>query len=114
MLRLELKDNDDTVLFLNPMNGVQIHKQMNLSSDVIKRFGIRIVFATCGSCELMHTIVCYPDPGSRDAVYESILAKINEYLFPQIDSVEKGIDLTEFEDMLIHPIIHPDRYDTGK
>jgi len=26
MLRLNLKDNDDTVLFVNPVNGVEIHK----------------------------------------------------------------------------------------
>lgn len=52
-----------------------------------EKSGLRIVFATCGSCELMHTVVWYRDPESRNTAYEYVLAKINEYLFPQIEKV---------------------------
>lgn len=88
MLRLELKDVNETVLFVNPVNGICIHKlfESYIAFDGEKH-GIRVEFATCGSCELMHTAVWYPDPESRDAAYEYVLAKINEYLFPQIEEV---------------------------
>ncbi len=89
MLRLELKDNDDTVLFVNPMNGIEIHKITDrFSVGEQEKFGLRIVFATCGSCELMHTVVWYRNPETRNTAYEYVLAKISEYLFPQIEEVK--------------------------
>lgn len=88
MLRLELKDIDDTVLFANPENGIEVHKiNDRFYSSEKEKFGIRIILATCGSCELMQTVAWYPDSESRNAAYEYVLSKINEYLFPQIDEV---------------------------
>ena len=86
MLRLELKDRNDTVLFADPTNGIQIHKvedSFRLSvHEKRDAYGIRIAFATCTGCELMTTTTWYDGSESRDAVYDSILAKIDEYLFP--------------------------------
>lgn len=88
MLRLELKDNDDTILFVNPQNGIEVRKTADrYSMDEKEKFGLRIVFATCGSCELMHTVVWYRNPETRNTAYEYVLSKINEYLFPQIEKV---------------------------
>lgn len=88
MLRLDLKDIDDTVLFANPVNGIEIHKIADrFSVREPEKFGLRLSFATCGSCELMHTVVWYSDSESRDTAYEYVLSKVNEYLFPQIDPV---------------------------
>ena len=91
MLRLDLKDADDTVLFVNPVNGIEIRKITDrFSVGEQEKSGLRIVFATCGSCELMTAIAWYGSSESRDTAYKYVLAKINEYLFPQI---EKDIDI---------------------
>ena len=93
MLRLDLKDSDDTVLFVDPVNGIEIHKIADrLFMDERERYGLRLSFATCGSCELMHTVVWYSDSESRDTAYDYVLAEITTYLFPQIDPV---IDIPE-------------------
>lgn len=76
MLRLDLKNKNNTVLFVDPINGVKILKQKDADSYVL----------------LIDTgnIVCYMEYDSeelRDEVYEYVLNKINEYLFPQIEVV---------------------------
>lgn len=88
MLRLELKDIDDTVLFVNPQNGIEIRKIADrFFTDEKEKFGIRFAVATCGSCELMQPVCWYRDPESRNTAYEYVLSKVNEYLFPKIDPV---------------------------
>lgn len=83
MLRLDLKDNDDTVLFVNPVNGIEIHKITDgFSVGKQEKYGLRLSFATCGSCKLMYTVVWYSDFESRDRAYGYVLTKIDEYLFP--------------------------------
>ena len=99
MLRLDLKDNDDTVLFVNPVYGIEIHKITDrFSVGEQEKFGLRLSFATCGSCELMHTVVWYSDSESRNTAYDYVLAEITTYLFPQIDPViELGRKEVEYE-----------------
>lgn len=81
MLRLELKDNDDTVLFVNPMNGVEIGR---FDCD----YGEGIYKLTIGKLGMYITQYVYSSKVDRDAAYEYVLAKINEYLFPQIEEVK--------------------------
>jgi hypothetical protein len=76
MLRLDLKDNNETVLFVDPMNSVKIMKQKD--TDRIKTTYVLLIDTG--------NIVCYAEYYSeehRDEVYEYVLNKINEYLFPQ-------------------------------
>lgn len=73
MLRLDLKDAKETVLFIDPMEGVKIHKDVTDSG----------LFIETGD---LVTYVSYKLEKSRDAAYEYVLNKINEYLFPQIES----------------------------
>lgn len=71
MLRLDLKDDKSTVVFINPMNVIKINKE--------SRYGLRIE---------TNSDVCYVDYNSvesRDEAYWYVLNKINEYLFPQIE-----------------------------
>lgn len=80
MLRLDLKDSYETVLFIDPMKGVRIKKEPS-----------RVKYEV--SIEAGNFIVCYAVYDSekdRDAAYEYVLTKINEYLFPQIEPVELG------------------------
>ena len=89
MLRLDLKDIDNTVLFVDPMNGIEIRKITDrfFMGEAQEKYGIRMAFATCASCELMQPVAWYPDPESRDRAYGYVLTKIDEYLFPKIDPV---------------------------
>ena len=82
MLRLDLKDDAGTVLFIEPMNGIKVRKEKP-----------KVKEGTCGLCyELCietGSDVCYTTYDSmeyRDAVYEYVLNKISEYLFPQIEA----------------------------
>lgn len=87
MLRLDLKDNDDTVLFVDPVNGIEIHKiaERLFSVGEQEKYGLRMAFATCASCELMQPVAWYPDPKSRDAAYDYVLTEIAKYLFPPVE-----------------------------
>jgi hypothetical protein len=77
MLRLDLKDNHKTVLFIDPM------KDINISINNKE------------SCYELHietnSDVCfavYESEEDRDAAYEYVLNKINEDLFPQKESAQ--------------------------
>jgi hypothetical protein len=72
MLRLDLNDINETVLFVNPMNGVKILKQKDDSEET--RY---VLLIDTGN------IVCYNEYYSeevRDESYEYALNKINTYL----------------------------------
>jgi hypothetical protein len=80
MLRLNLNDINETVLFVDPMNGVKILKQKDDSEETTY-----VLLIDTGD------IVCYAEYNSedvRDAVYGYVLNKINEYLFPQIEAAQ--------------------------
>lgn len=71
MLRLDLKDANSTVLFINPMNGAKIRKESDYEL-----------------CIETDTVVCYASYNLKehcDEAYWYVLNKINEYLFPQIE-----------------------------
>lgn len=76
MLRLDLKDNAETVLFIDPMKDVKIRKAASKGSCY--EFTIETCFDVC------HAF--YDTETERDNAYERVLNKINEYLFPQIES----------------------------
>lgn len=76
MLRLDLNDKNNTVLFVDPINGVKILKQKDDNYVLLIDTG---------------NIVCYIEYDSeelRDEVYEYVLNKINEYLFQQIETTQ--------------------------
>lgn len=78
MLRLDLNDKHDTVLFVNPMNGVKINKQKDPENSSY------VLIIDTGN------IVCYLEydvKEYRDANYGYALNKINEYLSPNVESV---------------------------
>ena len=87
MLRLNLKDLDDTVLFINPMNGVEIGKLYCDYSENI----YRLTIGKPGT-GMYETQYAYSSKEDRDIAYEYVLAKINEYLFPQIEFGEVCCD----------------------
>lgn len=80
MLRLELRDSDDTVLFVNPMNGVEIGRfdYEYTDSEISHKL-------TIGKPGMYTTQYVYSSKEDRDTAYEYVLAKVNEYLFPQTD-----------------------------
>lgn len=81
MLRLELKDVNETVLFIEPTNDVKIRKGEAPSKDG-PQYELDI--------ETDHSI-CYASyylEEERDDAYEYVLNKIDEYLFPQVELKE--------------------------
>lgn len=81
MLRLDLKDKDSTVLFIDVMSGVKIYK--NLSKlYYTDRYELIIETSSDTCCAI------YDTKENRDEAYDYVLNKINEYLFPQIDSAD--------------------------
>ena len=83
MLRLDLKDDVKTVLFFDPTMGVRIHKY----DDIVRskpRYELHI------NVHNDIAFMLYDSREDRDAAYEYALNKINEYLFPQIETVEIG------------------------
>ena len=76
MLRLDLKDENETVLFIEPFKGVTIHKTVSQDNGLYVEYFDHIAYVTYDSVE------------SRDAAYEYVLNKINEYIFPQMESCE--------------------------
>lgn len=77
MLRLELRDTSSTVLFIDPMKGVKIRKEG----------GGRQSHELCIETGYTFCHAVYDFERDRDTAYEYVLAKINEYLFPQIDPI---------------------------
>lgn len=79
MLRLDLKDKDSTVLFIDVMIGVKIYKsQPKVLYD--DRYGLIIKTSSDVCCAV------YDSEEHRDEAYDYVLNKINEYLFPQIET----------------------------
>lgn len=77
MLRLDLNDNAETVLFIDPMKeDIKIRKAASKGSCY--EFTIETCFDVC------HAF--YDTETGRDDAYERVLNKINEYLFSQIES----------------------------
>ena len=78
MLRLDLKDKHETVLFIYPTNGVMINKREDLENSCY------VLIIDTGN------IVCYSEYDTkeyRDADYEYAINEINEYSFPQVETV---------------------------
>lgn len=73
MLRLELDDRNETVLFIDPMKeDVKVRKE-----HIEKRSCYEFTIETC--FDVCHAV--YYTEGSRDAAYKRILNKIDEYLY---------------------------------
>lgn len=75
MLRLELKDNAETVMFIDPVKGVKIHKAKTEKS----------YYELCVETSSTICYAIYNTAEYRDIAYDYVLDKINEYLFPQIE-----------------------------
>ena len=87
MLRLDFKDDDETVLFFDPIMGVRINKY-----DDIVRSKPRYELDINTNHDMFSMF--YDSMGDRDAAYEYTLNKINNYLFPQIETAEIGTPST--------------------
>ena len=74
------------------MKGVKILKE----DDKVTCF--EVLFIEVGSFNFCHAE--YDSEESRDAAYEYVLNKINEYLFPQIESYKPGGDETLVQRLL--------------
>lgn len=81
MLRLDLKDNDDTVLFVNPMDGVEIGK-LDYDPVIYEKNIYKLTIGKLGMCT---THYVYSSKEDRDAAYDYVLAEITTYLFPQVE-----------------------------
>ena len=76
MLRLELNDCAETVLYIDPMKGVKIRKEKGGSS-----------YELCIETGSTFCHAVYDSERTCNAAYGYVLAKIDEYLFPQIEGV---------------------------
>ena len=100
MLRLELKDKNETVLFFDPMKDVKVRKEESKTEVCYE-----LCIDTCNDvCYAM-----YDSKADRDAAYEYVLTKINEYLFPQIESTMVTGGRTDLDDMF-NPSSSEERY----
>lgn len=87
MLRLDMEDTNGTVLFVDPMKGVKILKEYGMNPQIFIEAGYSFSHAV------------YDSEENRDAAYERVLNKINEYLFPQIESTMVTGERTDLDDL---------------
>ena len=81
MLRLDLKDRNETVLFIDPTKEVKVRKECTEK----KSYYELSIETESGVCYAI-----YYTEGACIEAYKYVLNKINEYLFPLIESVELG------------------------
>jgi len=78
MLCLNLKDNNETVLFIDPMKDIiKIRKEESK---------LKVCYEIC--IDTSSDVCCaeYNSKADRDEAYEYVLNKINECLFSQIEA----------------------------
>ena len=90
MLRLDLKDRNETVLFIDPMKEVKVRKERTEK----KSYYELSIETESGVCYAV-----YYTEAACNTAYERVLNKINEYLFPQIESTMVTGGRTDLDDM---------------